>query len=163
MNFIPDNQWRNRLARIFLAAFVVVAMLAFAYRYASERRALAVFVAPGIAAAVEEIATAYDDPMGPVSIVISAAPTEALVRQLELGGAADVIVVHDDKWFGYLEEQGLLAQSSNVAPSLRDVRVARTTKSHHPSAKTFVAFMTGDEVDQVWHRHGFVAVFPDAP
>jgi molybdate transport system substrate-binding protein len=72
----------------------------------AEVEKVRVFVAASAAAAFEEFAARYAD--GDPRIVVNAASSSALARQIEAGAPADLFLSADVRWIRRLERSGLL-------------------------------------------------------
>ncbi len=88
-------------------------LFAMAQPSASESRPVVVFAAASLKNALDEASTAFAQKTGQ-RIVTSYAATPALVRQIEQGAPADVLVSADAQWMDYAASRRLIEAGSRV-------------------------------------------------
>lgn len=91
-----------------------------------------VFAAASLRNALDDVAAAYRHQSGD-KVEVSAAASSALVRQLEAGAPADILISADRDWMDYAQQHGLIRPETRkdllgnrlvlVAPASRDIKV----------------------------------------
>ncbi len=97
------------MIRSLLSALVLLVGLS----AAAQARPLLVFAAASLGGALQEVAGAFTAATG-TEVVISAAGSSALARQIQQGAPADLFVSANRAWMEVLAQEGLLAAGSRV-------------------------------------------------
>jgi molybdate transport system substrate-binding protein len=85
----------------------------------SERQRVTVFAAASLTDAMGEVESAFEAAYPDVDLVVSAAASSVLARQIEQGAPADVFVSASPRWTDYLAERDLLRYAARALVSNR--------------------------------------------
>ncbi|MEM9106191.1 MAG: molybdate ABC transporter substrate-binding protein [Pseudomonadota bacterium] len=125
-------------------ATLVLALLCPLSAAAAERTL--VFAAASMKDVVEDLARAYSEDSGQ-EVVLSAASSGTLARQIEAGAPADIFLAANPDWMGYLEDRDLIDSSSreNLIGN-RLVAVASLNGGHDKAALESEAILKADRI-----------------
>ncbi len=104
---------------------VVLLLLAGCTRPDASPRELTIFAAASLANVAEDLARSYEADHAGYRVVVSAAASSVLARQIDEGAPADVFFLANEEWGGYLVDRGRVEGALRRPISNRLVVVAR--------------------------------------